>query len=281
MTRVMNSMKTTILLGLMFGIALAVGQFWGPQGVTMAFLLGGAGVVFTYFFSDKIALASMGAQEVGRDEAPDLYTMVQRLSKNAGLPMPRVYICPTEAPNAFATGRNPKNAAVAVTRGALRLLTYEELEGVMAHELAHVKNRDTLISCIAATIAGALNALGWVALFGGGNRDVNPLVMLAMIILAPLAAAVIQMAISRSREYVADHDAAYIAGTPDGLISALRKLEAQAQRIPMEREAPSSNHIIIGQPLSAGGASLSRLFSTHPATEQRVAALDKLRGELR
>jgi heat shock protein HtpX len=203
--------------------------------------------------------------------------MVGRLAKNAGLPMPRVYICPHDAPNAFATGRNPKNAAVAVTQGALRLLSYDELEGVMAHELAHVKNRDTLISTIAATIAGAISYLAHMAFFmGGTHRDGegnggNVLAAILMMILAPIAAAMIQMAISRSREFVADHDGAVIAGTPHGLANALRKLDAISRRVPMENEMPAQNHMFIVQPFS--GESLARLFSTHPPTEQRVAKL--------
>ncbi len=281
MTRLFNNLKTVILLGGMFGIILAIGSIWGTQGLIMAFVLGGLMNVVAYFFSDKIALASMHAQQVDEKTAPDLVHMVRRLSENAKLPMPKVYICPHEAPNAFATGRNPKNAAVAVTHGALKLLTYEELEGVMAHELAHVKNRDTLISCIAATIAGALNMLGWIAILGGGNsRDngVHPLLMLAMIILAPIAALIIQMAISRSREYVADHDAAYIAGTPQGLISALQKLETYSKRIPLQGELATNNHMFIVQPLSGGGG--DQLFSTHPKTANRIKKLQELSRQM-
>lgn len=277
MTRFVNNVKTAMLLGLMFGIVLAVGSIWGQQGIMMAFLFGGMGTVITYFFSDKIALAAMKGQQVDRKSEADLYTMVERLSRNANLPMPKVYICPQEAPNAFATGRNPKNAAVAVTQGALRLMTYEELEGVMAHELAHVKNRDTLISCVAATIAGALQMLGWMFMFGGGNRNVHPVVLIAMIILAPIAAGIIQMAISRSREFVADADGAKIAGSPRGLIDALRKLENYSKRIPMEGEMPAANHMFIIKPMNAmSGNSLASLFSTHPATEKRIAKLQEL-----
>jgi len=274
MTALWNNTKTAVLLGLMFGLILFVGSFFGSQGVTIAFIIAAVGSFISFFFSDKIALSAMRAQQVGPDDAPDLYTMVERLSQNAGLPMPRVYICPQEAPNAFATGRNPKNAAVAVTQGALRLLDYEELEGVMAHELAHVKNRDTLISTVAATVAGALNYLGWMFMFGGGSRDVHPLVMIALIIGAPIAAGIIQMAISRSREFVADHDAAVIAGTPHGLISALQKLDNMSRRVPMENEMPTSNHLFIVQPLNAlNGKGIANLFSTHPATEKRIAKL--------
>jgi heat shock protein HtpX len=275
MTRFVNNTKTAILLGLMFGLILLAGHlFGGPRGLMFAFVLGGAGNLIAFFFSDKIAIATMRGKQVDERTAPDLIEMVARLSRNAGLPMPKVYICPQEAPNAFATGRNPKNAAVAVTQGAMRLLSYDELEGVMAHELAHVKNRDTLTSTVAATIAGAISALGWVFMFGGRDRDVHPAAALLFVILAPMAAAVIQMAISRSREYVADADGAAIAGTPNGLISALQKLEATARRVPMQNEMPAQNHMFIVQPLSAGG--LAGLFSTHPKTADRVAKLREL-----
>jgi heat shock protein HtpX len=276
MTRFINNTKTAMLLGLMFGLVLLAGQLiGGTQGLVFAFLLGGLGNLFAYFYSDKIAIASMRGQQVDQRSAPDLIEMVGRLSRNAGLPMPRVYVCPQEAPNAFATGRNPRNAAVAVTQGALKLLSYDELEGVMAHELAHVKNRDTLTSTIAATIAGAISALGWVFMFGGRSRDVNPLVALLFVFLAPLAAGIIQLAISRSREYVADADGAAIAGTPHGLISALQKLEAVAKRVPMQNQMPTQNHMFIVQPLSGGGGFAS-LFSTHPSTAQRIAKLREL-----
>jgi len=274
MTRFTNNLKTTILLALMFGLILAVGAQFGQRGIVIAFLFGGLGTLFSFFFSDKIAVAAMRGKQVDEDTAPDLVRMVRRLAENAGMPMPRVYICPQDAPNAFATGRSPKHAAVAVTHGALQLLSYEALEGVMAHELAHVKNRDTLISTVAATIAGALNMIGWLFLFGGGRRDVHPAIMLAMIILAPLAAAIIQMAISRSREFVADADGAHIAGTPHGLINALQKLENYNKRIPMQNEMSTQNHMFIVQPLS--GDSLSKLFSTHPKTEDRIAKLREL-----
>lgn len=276
MTRFINNTKTAMLLGLMFGLILLAGHLiGGPQGLVIAFMLGGLGNIFAYFYSDKIAIATMRGKQVDERSAPDLIEMVGRLSRNAGLPMPRVYVCPQEAPNAFATGRNPKNASVAVTQGALRLLSYDELEGVMAHELAHVKNRDTLTSTVAATIAGAISALGWVFMFGGRSRDVNPLVALLFVFLAPFAAGIIQLAISRSREYVADADGAAIAGSPHGLISALQKLEAVARRVPMQNQMPTQNHMFIVQPLSAGGG-FAGLFSTHPSTAQRVARLREL-----
>ena len=280
MTRFFNNVKTAALMGLMFGLILLIGAQFGRGGLIMAFVLGGMTNVIAFFYSDKIALASMRGQEVDEQTAPDLVGMVRRLAENASLPMPRVYICPQQAPNAFATGRSPDKAAVAVTHGALKLLSYDELEGVMAHELAHVKNRDTLISCVAATIAGAINFLGYMAFWfggmGGNNREGgNPLVGLLLLIFAPIAAALIQFAISRSREFVADADGAHIAGTPHGLIGALRKLEATAKRIPLEHEIPAQNHMFIVQPLTGAGG-LTKLFSTHPSTDERVARLEKL-----
>ena len=226
MTRFVNNIKTAALLGMMFGLILLIGAQFSRGGLMIAFLLGGALNIVAYFYSDKIALASMRGQEVDEKTAPDLVGMVRRLSENASLPMPRVYICPQQAPNAFATGRSPQKAAVAVTHGALKLLSYDELEGVMAHELAHVKNRDTLTICVAATIAGAISYLGYMAFWFGGmgsnNREGgNPLVGLLLLVLAPIAASLIQLAISRSREFVADADGAHIAGTPHGLIGAV------------------------------------------------------------
>lgn len=280
MTRLWNNVKTAALLGSLFGLVLLIGAQFGQQGLIIAFVAGGLMNVVAFFFSDKIALAAMQAREVDEKSAPDLVEMVRRLSQNAGLPMPRVYICPHDAPNAFATGRSPSKAAVAVTHGALKLLSYDELEGVMAHELAHVKNRDTLISCVAATIAGAISYLGYMAMFfgGGNNREgSNPLVGFLLLILAPIAAAIVQMAISRSREYVADADGARIAGTPHGLIGALQKLETYGKRIPMEGEMATQNHMFIVQPLSPGvGHGLMGLFSTHPSTAKRVAKLREL-----
>jgi heat shock protein HtpX len=289
MTTFWNNTKTAMLLGLMFGLVLAVGAGVGgamgnpTQGLIIAFLFGGLMNAVAFFFSDKIALAAMHAQEADPQRDADLYEMVERLARKANLPMPKVYICPQEVPNAFATGRSPHKAAVAVTHGAIRLLNYDELEGVMAHELAHVKNRDTLISCVAATIAGAISMLAQMTMFSsmfGGNRDqgVHPLVQLVVILIAPIAAAIIQMAVSRSREFVADANGAEIAGTPHGLIKALRKLEGINRRVPMEAEVPTQNHMFIVQPLSAGAmGGLGKLFSTHPPTAQRIAALSKHR----
>ena len=277
MTQFINNTKTAILLGLLFGLILFAGaQFGGSQGLVWAFIFGGFGNIIAYFYSDRIAIMAMRGQEVDERSAADLIHMVGRLAQNAGLPMPRVYICPQEAPNAFATGRSPRHAAVAVTHGALKLLNYDELEGVIAHELAHIKNRDTLISTVAASIAGAISALGWMAFwFGGRDRDSNPLVMILFIVLAPLAAAVIQMAISRSREYVADANGARIAGSPHGLISALQKLDLAAQRVPMRNNMPSQNHMFIIKPLSGKGG-LTKLFSTHPPTAERIKKLREL-----
>ena len=279
MTRLVNNTKTAVLLGGLFGLILLAGQLiGGTQGLIFAFLLGGAGNLVAFFFSDKIALKAMRGQEL-TDPAHPLVQMVERLAERADLPMPRVYICPQQAPNAFATGRSPKHAAVAVTQGALQLLTEDELAGVMGHELAHVRNRDTLTSTVAATIAGAISSIGWIFMFGGRDRDVHPAVAMAFMILAPMAAGLIQMAISRSREFVADEDGAEIAGSPHGLINALLKLEANAQRIPLQHENPSQNHMYIVLPLSAlsgSGHGLTNLFRTHPKTEARIAALRKL-----
>lgn len=277
--RFLNSFKTAIFLAALFALVLWIGSFWGQTGLLIAFILGGLMNIIAYFFSDKIAIAAMQGRPVDERSAPDLIHMVRRLAENAGLPMPKVYICPHDAPNAFATGRNPRHAAVAVTQGALRLLTYEELEGVLAHELSHIKNRDTLISCVAATIAGAISYLAHLAFFfgaGSNNREGggNPLALLLTILLAPIAAAMIQMAISRSREYIADHDAAIIAGTPLGLINALKKLDAYARRIPLVAQTPAMNHMFIVQPLS--GESLASLFSTHPPIAKRIARLQEM-----
>lgn len=279
MTRFVNNLKTTFLLTLLFVLILTIGgRLGGQAGLMIAFIFGLVMNVGAYFYSDKIALATMRGQEVDAQSAPDLYHMVGRLAGNAGLPMPRVYICPQEAPNAFATGRSPKHAAVAVTHGALKLLSYDELEGVMAHELAHVKNRDTLTSCIVATLAGVITMVAsmakWGMIFGGlggQNRDSNIFGDLLMIILAPIAAVLIQMAVSRSREFVADHDGARIAGSPYGLISALQKLESVSSRMPLQGASSTQNHMFIVSP--AIGKSLAGLFRTHPTTQDRVAKL--------
>jgi heat shock protein HtpX len=275
--RFMNNTKTVLLLGGLMGLFVAVGSIWGQNGMILALIFGGLMNVGVWFFSDKIAIAAMHGQEVNEQTGGDLYRLVDELRRRAGLPMPRVYICPQEAPNAFATGRSPRNAAVAVTQGSLRLLDREELAGVIGHELAHIKNRDTLTSMIAATISGVLATVAqWAFFFGGAhNREGgNPLAGILTIILAPLAAALIKAAISRSREYVADADGASIAGSPRGLMSALQKLDAYARRIPLPHANPAMNNMFIIEPMM--GDSLVRMFATHPPTEKRIAALSRL-----
>jgi len=276
-----NSLKTVLLLGLLSGVLLVIGELLGgSQGLVMAF---GFAIVMnfvSYWFSDKIVLKMYRAQEVGPDHR--LSVMTRRLATQASLPMPKVYVIPDMSPNAFATGRNPNHAAVAATEGIMRLLNDQELEGVLAHELAHVKHRDILISSVAATIAAAIMMLArmaqFAAIFGGGSRDSregsNPIAMLATIIFAPLAAMLIQAWISRSREFVADAGGARIAGSPYGLIDALRKLESGSKRIPLDAN-PATAHMFIIKPFSGGG--LLSMFSTHPPTEQRIQALMNLR----
>jgi heat shock protein HtpX len=281
MHRFMNNFKTVLLMGGLMGLFLFAGAQFGRTGLIFALVLGGLSNIVAWFFSDKIALAAMRAREIdpaaGGPEA-ELYHLVDALRQRAGLPMPKVCISPAEAPNAFATGRSPSRAAVCVTQGALRVLSYEELRGVMAHELAHVKNRDTLISCVAATISGVLAYMAQMSLFfGGRGREGNPLIGLVGLIVAMLGAAIIKAMISRSREFVADHDGAVIAGSPDGLISALRRLDAYSQRIPMDNPNPAQNNLFIVEPLTAN--SVLQLFATHPPTEARVAALAKLRDD--
>ncbi|MDX2132749.1 MAG: M48 family metalloprotease [Planctomycetota bacterium] len=282
MTRFINNVKTALLMGGLMGLCLAVGSQFGQQGLILALIFGGLMNVGAWFFSDTIALRAMGAQEVGPDTpgaGGELYRMVDELRQRAGLPMPKVCICPHEAPNAFATGRSPSKAAVAVTEGALRVLNYEELRGVMAHELAHVKNRDTLTSCIAATVSGVLAYLAHFGMFLGGRRDSNPLIMLATVILAAIGAALIKAMISRSREYVADHDGAVIAGSPRGLMSALQRLEAYNQRIPLDNPNPAQNNLFIVEPLT-GASTVLRLFASHPPMEKRIAALARQEQEM-
>jgi heat shock protein HtpX len=274
-----NNVKTVLLLGLLSGIILFVGSFWGEQGLTVALLFAILMNFGSYFFSDKLALRMYGAQPVTREQAPRLYSIVEFLSSRANIPMPKLYIIPTDSPNAFATGRNPEHASVAVTEGAIRLLDENELTGVLAHELSHVKNRDILISSIAATLASVImfvaNMARFAAFFGGGrDRDDDggggALAGLVTIIVAPIAAMLIQMWISRTREYEADASGASIAGSPHGLASALQKLEAYSKRLPMEA-SPSTAHMFIMHPFSAGA--LMTLFSTHPSTQKRVERL--------
>jgi heat shock protein HtpX len=281
----MNTTKTVLLMvGLTVLLVFIGGAFGGRQGVIMAFMFAMAMNMFSYWFSDKIVLRMYSAREVTEAEAPELYSVTRDLAMKMNMPMPRVYIIPSEAPNAFATGRNPNHAAVAATQGILRLLTREELAAVMAHELGHVRNRDILIGTIAATIAGAISMLAhmaqWGMIFGGfgGRRDDDEgaggmIGTILMIILAPIAALLIQMAISRSREYEADATGARISGNPLGLASALRKLHAGSQRIPLDAN-PATAHMFIVNPLRGGG--IVSLFSTHPPMEERIARLESM-----
>jgi len=277
----MNRLKTMLFLAALTALLLFVGQALGGRGgLTIALMFAGVMNFVAYWWSDKIVLRMYGAQEIDEAQAPELFAVVRRLAQQARIPMPRVYLIPQETPNAFATGRNPQNAAVAVTEGIMRLLDREELEGVLAHELSHVQNRDTLIMTVAATLAGALSHLAnmamWGAMFGGRDDDEggHPLGGLLGMLVAPLAATLIQMAISRSREFLADEHGAHISGNPLALASALRKIEAWSQRIPMTAGSPATAHLFIINPFSGGG--LVRLFSTHPSTEERIARLQAL-----
>ena len=268
-----NGLKTALLLGLLSGILLVIGEMvGGANGLVLFFFIAVAMNFISYWFSDKIVLRMYRAKEVGPEHP--LHRIVARLAQRAGLPMPKVYVIPDSSPNAFATGRNPSHASVAATEGIVQALSESELEGVMAHELAHVKHRDILISSVAATIAAAITMVARSLMFFGGNRDdngrSNPLALLAMLILAPLAALLIQMWISRTREFSADAGAAGITGNPHGLASALRKIDAIARRVPLDAN-PATAHMFIIKPFSGGG--LMSLFSTHPSTEDRIAAL--------
>jgi len=277
-----NVFKTALLLAVLtIMLVLLGGAIGGRQGMMVAFFFALAMNFFSYWFSDKIVLAMYGARPITEAEAPRLHANVRRLALRAQIPMPPVYLIPTDTPNAFATGRNPEHAAVAVTEGILRILNDEELEGVLAHELSHVKNRDILISTIAATLAGAITMLAhmaqYAAMFGGARRDSedeggggNPIALIFMAILAPIAAMLVQLAVSRSREYQADATGAAIAGKPWGLASALEKLQVAQQVAPMEAN-PATAHLFIVNPLS--GRSLMNLFSTHPPMEERIARL--------
>ena len=274
-----NTIKTAFLLGVMSALVIGIGgMLGGEQGVVAGFLFAAIMNFGSYWFSDKIVLRMYGARQVGPDDR--LSRIVGGLARRAGLPMPRCYVIPEASPNAFATGRNPQHAAVVATEGILRMLTDEELEGVLAHELAHVKHRDILISSVAATLAAAIMMISRFALFFGGSRDdreggANPFALIATIILAPIAAALIQMAISRSREYDADAGGADIVGTPNGLVSALRKIDAAAKQVPLDAN-PATAHMFIIKPFSVQG--LTGLFSSHPPTEQRIQALLSRRG---
>ena len=279
--RMFNSFKTAVLLSFMMALFMAVGYFvLGPHGVVVGFLFGGLGNLIAFFYSDKIALAAMRAQEVSREDSPELFDMVERLATRAGLPMPRVYVCPQPAPNAFATGRSPRHAAVAVTQGLLRTLPAHEVEGVLAHELAHVKHHDVLIGTIAATLAGIISYAAYMLMFFGGRDRDNPLGAvgaIAMVILAPIAAALIQAAISRQREFAADSYGGELCGDPRKLAAALVRLQAGNERIPTDTN-PAFHNMYIVEPLTGGG--IVGLFSTHPPTEARVAALRRQAQEM-
>jgi heat shock protein HtpX len=273
-----NIMKTAILMAAITALFVVIGSMLGgKQGMVLALLFALGMNFFSYWFSDKMVLSMYNAQEVDASSAPQFYAMVQELAQRAGLPMPRVYLIDEDAPNAFATGRSPEHAAVAATTGILRVLSARELRGVMAHELAHIKHRDILISTISATMAGAISALANFALLFGGRdengRPVNPVAAIAVALLAPLAASLIQMAISRAREFEADRGGAEISGDPAALASALQKIEAYARGVPFPTaEAhPATAQMMILNPLHDGG--IARLFSTHPSTEERVARL--------
>ncbi|TAN45369.1 MAG: zinc metalloprotease HtpX [Nitrospirae bacterium] len=280
----MNGIKTMALMVTLTLMLVLVGAaLGGKTGMTFALIMAFGMNFISYWFSDKIVLKMYGAREVSESEAPELYSMVRSLSHRAQLPMPRVCIMEEDQPNAFATGRNPEHGTVAVTTGIMRLLSREELEGVIAHELAHIKNRDILVSTIAATIAGAISYIAqmaqWAAIFGGGRSDddegsSNPIAAIVMMIVGPIAAMLVQMAISRAREYGADAGGAKICGNPRHLANALKKLEMASQRIPLDAN-PATSHMFIVNPLTGGG--ILKLFSTHPPIEERVARLEAMR----
>ena len=277
----MNALKTTFLLGAMTGLLLAMGELLGGRdGLTLALLLAGVMNFGAWFWSDKIVLRMYNAQPVGPSEAPELYAIVQGLAQKAGVPMPKLYLIPDPALNAFATGRGPSHAAVAATVGIVKAMDREELEGVLAHELSHVINRDTLVSTVAATLAGAISFLAHSFMFRGRGRDDggNPLAALVVMILAPIAAMLIQLAVSRSREYGADESGARLVGYPDGLARALGKLREASERVPMQNVEPATAHLFIVNPLS--GQALGRLFSTHPPLEERIARLMAMKGQI-
>ncbi len=275
----MNWFRTSLLMAAMTGLFLGIGYLLGGMGgAAIAFVIAAGMNIFAYWNSDKMVLRMHNAQQVDRNSAPDLVESVETLANHAGLPMPAVYIIHEDQPNAFATGRNPENAAVAVTTGLMRILTHEELAGVIAHELAHIKNRDTLVMTITATIAGAISMLASFAFLFSGNRN-NPLGIIGVILvmfLAPIAAALVQMAISRTREYAADKTGAEICGRPLWLASALQKLEQGSKRLTNQaaEDNPATAHMFIVNPLN--GQSMDKLFSTHPNTANRVAALQAL-----
>jgi heat shock protein HtpX len=280
----MNTIRTTLLLGALTGLLMLIGgYFGGKSGVVIAFLFAMVMNFGSYWFSDKIVLRMYKAQEISESQAPELYGIVKNLALRGGLPMPRVYVIPENTPNAFATGRDENHAVVAVTEGITRILNRDELEGVIGHELTHIKNKDMLIGSIAATLAGTIvmlaNMAQWAAIFGGVSRDDDEgggglIGLILMAVLAPIAATVIQMAISRSREFLADAGGAGISGKPYGLASALEKLQRASQAIPMDAN-PSTAHMFIVNPLTGG--SLMSLFSTHPPLDERIARLKSMR----
>jgi heat shock protein HtpX len=272
-------MRTTALMAAMIILFVLIGQaIGGDQGMVIAFMVAMVMNFGSYWFSDKIVLKMYRASEVERSDAPELYDMVDRLRTNAGLPMPKLYVIPSEQPNAFATGRNPAHSAVAVTNGIVRLLSKDELEGVVAHELAHIQNRDILTSSVAATLAAAVTMIARFGMFfGGGNRDRGgALGSLLMLILAPIAAVLIQMAISRSREFAADRDGAQICGRPASLADALERLQRGAERSPMNAN-PATAHMFIVNPFAGAMQGIRGLFSTHPPTDERVRRLREMR----
>jgi heat shock protein HtpX len=274
--RLVSNIKTAVFLGALMGLCMLLGHLLGgPRGLLIGLVLGGLSNLVAYFYSARLALAAMQAQEVTRAEAPWLVDTVERLALAAGIPAPRVYVCPQEAPNAFATGRNPQNGAVAITQGMLRGFPPDEVAGVLAHEIAHIKHRDVLISTIAAVLAGVISYAGYMLMFfGGGQRSDSPLGAfgaLAMILLAPIGALIIQLAISRSREYAADSYAGDLTGSPLALAAALERLQSRNERIPTDSN-PAFHSLFIVQPLSAG-ETLGSWFSTHPSTAKRIAAL--------
>lgn len=280
----MNTLKTTLLLALLTGVLVAVGgAVGGKSGATIMLIISFGMNFFSYWYSDSIVLKMYDARQVSDTQAPDLYNMVKGLAQNADIPMPRVYIIDTDVPNAFATGRNPANGVVAVTTGIMRTLQYEELQGVVAHELAHIKNRDTLISTVVASIAGVISWIGsmaqWAAIFGSGRSDEEDnggmAGMLFTIIIAPLTATLIQMGISRSREFEADETGGKICRNPLALASALQKIEHYAKHAVMQQATPATSHMFIINPLSGAGKTIMNLFSTHPDTAQRVAKLQE------
>ena len=280
-----NWLKTTVLLALLTGLLLWLGDLLGgQQGLVMALAFAGILNFAAYFFSDRIALAMHRAQPVTEAQAPQLYAVVAELAQRAAIPMPKLYLIPEMQPNAFATGRSPRHASVAVTEGLLQAMDREELKGVLAHELSHVRHFDILISSVAATVAGALSMLarmaGFALMFGGRDRDDRGggIGGLFFVIVAPIIAVIIQLAISRSREYAADEAGARLAGTPTGLISALRKLDAYGARIPMQTAQPSTAHMMIASPFSGRG--MMEMFATHPPMEKRIARLEAMVGHM-